>query len=182
MSSWRLGVVVCGLSIAATAASAGPIDSRKDLQVVKDVGTSIERYTAFTIFDDVSMGVTDGVVTLSGSVTMPYKREDIDKRVRRVAGVTSVVDNISVLPVSTWDDALRYRIARAIYGHPNFWNAATMVNPPIHIVVDRGHVALTGAVASEVDRMLAQSLASGSGAFSVTNALKTDAEIRDTLD
>jgi hyperosmotically inducible protein len=57
-----------------------------------------------------------------------------------------------------------------------------MVNPPIHIVVERGKVTLTGVVGSEVDRMVAGSLASGFGAFSVTNALKTDEEMRDVLD
>ena len=57
-----------------------------------------------------------------------------------------------------------------------------MPNPPIHIVVERGRVTLTGVVASDVDRMLARSLASGFGAFSVNSELKTDAEIRDALE
>ena len=52
-----------------------------------------------------------------------------------------------------------------------------MVNPPIHIIVERGHVTLEGVVNSNVDRMLARSLASAFGAFSVTNDLKTDAEV-----
>ena len=52
-----------------------------------DVATSVERYTQFTIFDDVSAKVNDGVVTLTGKVTMPYKRDDIAKRVAKVAGV-----------------------------------------------------------------------------------------------
>jgi hypothetical protein len=37
-------------------------------------------------------------------------------------------------------------------------------------------------VGSEVDRMLARSLATQFGAFSVTNALKTDAEMRAVLE
>ena len=53
-----------------------------------------------------------------------------------------------------------------------------MVNPPIHIVVERGRVTLEGVVNSEVDRMLARSIASSFQAFSVTNNLKTDAEVR----
>src|SRR3954470_10271461 len=57
-----------------------------------------------------------------------------------------------------------------------------MANPPIHIVVERGRVTLTGVVQSNVERMLAQSLAAQFGAFSVTNALKTDAEMRDLLE
>jgi len=163
-------------------AAASSIETRKDFQVLKDVATSVDRYTQFTIFDDVSAYVKDGVVTLTGKVTMPYKRDDIEKRVSRVDGVRTVLDEIAVLPVSQFDDDLRYRIARSIYGHSNFWNYAIMPNPPIHIVVEHGRVTLTGVVNSEVDRMLARTLASQFGAFSVTNALKTDAEMREALE
>jgi osmotically-inducible protein OsmY len=178
----RLTVMAAGLVLTANVALAGSIDTRKDFQVLKDVATSVDRYTQFTIFDDVSASVKDGVVTLTGKVTMPYKRDDIEKRVAKVNGVVTVRDEITVLPVSQFDDELRYRIARSIYGHSNFWNYAIMANPPIHIVVEHGRVTLTGVVGSEVDRMLARSLASQFGAFSVTNALKTDAEMREALE
>ena len=172
------------LLLTAGTAVAGQVDTepRRDFQVFKDVATSVERYTQFTIFDDVSAHVKDGVVTLTGKVTMPYKRNDIAKRVGQVDGVREVRDQIAVLPVSQWDDELRYRIAGSIYNNSNFWNYAIMVNPPIHIVVERGRVTLTGVVQSSVDRALAQSLATQFGAFSVTNALKTDAEVREALE
>ena len=124
----------------------------------------------------------EGVVTLGGKVTMPYKRDDIGKRVAKVEGVKEIRNRIDVLPVSSWDDELRYRIARAIYGNSNFWNYAIMANPPIHIVVEHGRVTLTGVVQSNVDRMLARSLATNFNAFSVTNELKTDAEVRESLE
>jgi len=164
--------------LGATVATAQP----KDFQVLKDVAAKVDSYTQFTIFDDVSASVKDGVVTLTGKVTMPYKRDDIEKRVGKLAGVQSVVDKIEVLPVSQFDDELRYRIARSIYGHSNFWNYAIMPNPPIHIVVERGRVTLTGVVNSNIDRVLARSLATQFGAFSVTNDLKTDAEVQALLE
>jgi hyperosmotically inducible protein len=173
--------VVC-LMIGASAAQAGSIEGRKDFQVLKDVATSVDRYAQFTIFDDVSASVKEGVVTLTGKVTMPFKRDDIERRVAKVAGVRTVDDQITVLPVSTFDDQLRYRIARAIYRNTNFWNYAIMPNPPIHIVVEHGRVTLTGVVGNDVDRMLARSLATQFGALSVTNELRTDAEVRDALD
>ena len=178
----RLMVSAAVLAVTANAALAGSIEPRKDFQVFKDVAASVDRYTQFTIFDDVSASVKDGVVTLTGKVTMPYKRSDIEKRVAKVNGVVTVRDQITVLPVSQFDDELRYRIARSIYGNSNFWNYAIMANPPIHIVVERGRVTLTGVVATEVDRMLARSLATQFGALSVTNALKTDAEMRELLE
>jgi hyperosmotically inducible protein len=182
MLTRKLAAAVFGLLLASTTAGAASVEPRKDFQVLKDVATSVDRYTHFTIFDDVSASVKDGVVTLTGKVTMPYKRDDIEKRVARVDGVRTVHDDIAVLPVSQFDDELRYRIARSIYGHSNFWNYAIMPNPPIHIVVEHGRVTLTGVVNSDVDRTLARSLASQFGAFSVTNALKTDTEMREALD
>ncbi len=171
---WGAALVV----LSATVAAAQP----KDFQVLKDVAAKVGGYTQFTIFDDVNASVKDGVVTLTGKVTMPYKRDDIEKRVGKIAGVQSVVDKIEVLPVSQFDEELRYRIARSIYGHSNFWNYAIMPNPPIHIVVEHGRVTLTGVVNSNIDRVLARSLATQFGAFSVTNDLKTDAEVQALLE
>lgn len=113
---------------------------------------------------------------------MPYKRDDLERRVLRVDGVSAVKNEIAVLPVSAYDNELRFRIARAIYGNPSFWHYASMANPPIHIVVERGHVTLTGVVNNEVERVLARSLATSLGAFSVTNDLKTDAEMAVALE
>jgi hyperosmotically inducible protein len=169
------------LSAVAVPAFAQTMD-RKDFQVLQDVAREVRRYVNYTVFDDVNASIDNGVLTLTGKVTMPYKRSDIEERVARVDGVETVVDRIAVLPVSGFDDELRYRIARAIYGNPNFWHYASMVNPPIHIVVDRGRVTLTGVVQSHVDRMLAHSIATSFGAFSVENALKTDAEMDDVLE
>ena len=166
----------------ALVASVASAQERKDLQVFRDISNSVNRYTQFTIFDNIEALVTDGNVVLSGWVTMPYKKNDIERRVRKIDGVAMVENKIEVLPVSQFDDELRYRIARAIYSNSSFWNYAAMANPPIHIVVNRGRVVLTGVVQSNVERMLARSLATGFGSFEVTNALKTDEEMRAELE
>ena len=158
--------------------STASAQERKDLQIFRDISDQVNRYTQFTIFDDVEASVTQGHVELSGWVTMPFKKDDLERRVRRVDGVNTVNNKIQVLPVSQFDDELRFRIARAIYGNSSFWNYAAMANPPIHIVVNRGRVTLTGVVNSNVERMLARSLATGFGSFEVKNALKTDEEVR----
>jgi len=170
-------VVVLAMSAPAWAAS-----ERKDLQVAHDVSRQVLTYPQFSIFDSVHMQVDNGIVTLTGKVTMPYKKNDIEKRIARIDGVHQVVNKITVLPVSNFDDELRFRIARAIYGNSNFWNYGSMANPPIHVIVENGHVTLDGVVNSSVERMLARSLATGFGAFSVTNELKTDEEMQQTLE
>ena len=155
---------------------------RTNYAIFKDVADQVNRYARFTVFDDVAANVENGVVTLTGHVTMPYKRDDLEKRVAKVTGVAQVQNKISVLPVSIFDDELRFRIARAIYGNSAFWHYAAMANPPIHIIVQNGHVTLTGVVNSNVERALARSLATGFGEFSVKNDLKTDAEMQKVLE
>jgi len=179
-TTWAVAV---GLTLIATAAGADTGEGRKDLQVFNDISKAVTRYAQFTIFDSVEANVKDGVVTLTGRVTMPYKKDAIEKRVAKIDGVRQVRDEITVLPVSQFDDRLRYRIARAIYGNPNFWNYAIMADPPVHIVVEHSRVTLTGVVQSDVERMLARSIAGSQfGVMSVVNNLKTDAEARDALE
>lgn len=165
--------------------AAGPAANpteRKDLQVFNDIADQVNRYTQLTIFDSISASVDDGRVVLSGWVTMPFKKDDLERRVRKVDGVMTVDNKIGVLPVSQFDDELRFRIARAIYSHSSFWNYAAMANPPIRVVVNRGRVTLEGVVQSNVERMLARSLASGFGEFELKNELKTDAEVRESME
>lgn len=172
--------LAAALMIVALAAPAAAEQS--NLELFRDVQKQVLQYSHFTIFDSVKADIDNGVVTLTGKVTMPYKRSDLEKRVARVGGVTRVDNRIEVLPVSPFDDDLRLRIARSIYGNSNFWNYASMVNPPIHIIVERGHVVLEGVVDSNVDRMLARSLASQFGVFSLKNELKTDEEVQAELE
>jgi hyperosmotically inducible periplasmic protein len=176
-----LSVVFVSLCVLGTVPAYAQAE-RKDLQVFNDIANQVNRYTQLTIFDSISASVDDGRVVLSGWVTMPYKRDDIERRVRKVEGVGTIDNKIGVLPVSQFDDRLRFRIARAIYGNSMFWSYANRVNPPIRIVVNHGRVTLEGVVQSNVERQLARSLATGFGEFEVKNALKTDAEIREEME
>jgi len=146
--------------------------------VTAAVARAITNYSRFTIFDDVGLEIDGQRLTLRGKVTMPFKRDEIGQRALAAAPGYTVTNEIEVLPASIHDDTLRRRIARAIYGNPAFWRQAAMPNPPIHIVVDRGRVTLTGVVGSEVDRALARSLAMGNGELSLTSDLRTDAEVK----
>jgi hyperosmotically inducible protein len=169
-------IVMLAMSAPAWAAA------QENLAIFQDVSRQVLRYPQFTIFDSIHAQVDEGVVTLSGKVTMPFKREDLARRVAKVEGVRDVRNEVTVLPVSLFDDELRLGIARAIYGHSNFWTYGAMVNPPIHIIVESGRVTLEGVVNSNIDRMLARSIASSFNAFSVTNNLKTDAEVKADLE
>jgi len=153
-----------------------------NLQTFRAVQKQVLQYTHFTIFDDVNVQVENGAVKLTGKVTMPYKVADIEKRVRNVSGVTRVENQLEVLPVSQFDDELRLGIAQAIYSNPAFRGMVSMVNPPIHVIVDHGHVTLDGVVMNEVDRAIARSIAGSFPAFSIRNELKTEAEVKQDLE
>jgi len=170
----RMITVAIALLIAVTPARAADKDN---LKTFRDVQRQVLQYPHFTIFDSVDAQIDHGVVTLTGKVTMPYKRDDIAKRVSKVASVKEVRNQITVLPVSQFDDDLRVRIARAIYGNGNFRPYAFRANPPIHIIVEHGRVTLEGVVSNRMDSQLAYTAARQvPGVFQVTNNLRVENE------
>jgi len=178
MSRKLLAAAALALMFAAPAFAA---DS-DNLQLFRAVQKQVLQYPHFTIFDNVDVKVNDGAVSLTGKVTMPYKREDIEKRILKVAGVNRVDNHLDVLPVSQFDDQLRVGIAHAIYSNPAFRGMVSMVNPPIHVIVENGHVTLDGVVLNDVDRVIARSIAGNFPAFSIRNELKTEAEVKQELE
>ena len=158
-----------------------PMPAPTAMQLFRSVQRQVLTYPHFTVFDSINASIKDNVVTLTGKVTMGFKRKDLEERVSSIKGIKGINNQIEVLPASQSDEALRNGIANAIYGNSAFANYASQVNPPIHIVVERGRVVLEGVVANNVDRALAYSIASSFQAFSVKNALRTEEEVRKEL-
>ena len=100
----------------------------------------------------------------------------MERLVRGIPGVAGVSDGLKVLPLSDFDNRLRLQVARAIYGDPSFRQYATMALPPVHIIVDNGHVTLTGVVATDFERNIAGIRAAGAGLSfgAVTNDLQVE--------
>lgn len=151
--------------------TAVPLDAQAPDPLVLAVRDAIHSHADYGIFDDVSVELEASAVVLSGWVTTSAKRTAIEKCAARVPGVSSVRNEIRVLPASLEDDDLRQRVARSVYGHPAFWRHASRHNPPIHIIVERGHVTLTGEVETEAEAALARSLAGGARPRSLSSRL-----------
>lgn len=164
-----LGGLLTGLLAAQPAAA-----QLSDAQLGERVVAAAQRCPRFSIFDDVTIGVIDRNVTINGWVTDAAKRDDIARRASRVDGVRTLTNAIVVLPMTEADVRLRLRIARAIYGNALFWRYGSSSNPPIHIIVNRGHVTLAGAVSDETEKSFAYALSHVPGALSVTNHLRVD--------
>ena len=162
-----LGSVVMTVALLAAAGVAGAADRtvapQTDDQVAKEVRHSIVMYSQYTLWDDVNIKVNNGAVELTGAVSQPYKKSDIGKTVQRLPGVTSVTNKLEVLPLSPMDDRLRLQVARAIYGDPSLSRYGVQAVPPIHIIVDNGHVTLTGVVNNTMEKQIAGMRASGAG-------------------
>jgi hyperosmotically inducible periplasmic protein len=129
----------------------------------------------YTIFDNLAFRVEGRTVTLTGSVTRPVLKDDAERAVKEIEGVETVNNQIHVLPLSPFDDRIRFAAFRAIYGASALNRYAHQAMPPVHIIVENGHITLDGVVANEFERNLAYMKAMGvHDAFSVTNNLKVE--------
>ncbi len=128
-------------------------------------------------FDYFALGVKDGVVTVEGQDRTGVGRDEALADIANMPGVKDVIANISVEPVSIFDDGLRLRAARLIYGDSVLSKYAVDPARPIRIVVDNGHITLYGSVDSTMDKQIAGMRANQlPGAFSVENNLQVEAK------
>jgi hyperosmotically inducible protein len=106
-------------------------------------------------------------------VVRPILKSDAENVVKRVEGVEHVVNRVEVLPLSGFDNSIRRRETRAIYGFPSLQRYGLGTQPSIHIIVNNGHVTLTGIVDNQADKNVAYIQANSvPGVFSVTNNLR----------
>ena len=196
---WTLSLVlglvaVSGVASAATnAVGADPSQLRS--KVRRELRTHLSYYS---LFDLLSYRVEGSKVTLMGKVSWPSLKPTAERLVANLEGVTSVENQIEVLPTSFHDDRIRLATTRALfsngflskyawfgshghshgrfYGHP-YGHAYAYVpyQSDIHIIVKNGDVTLEGVVRSKTDSDVAFLMANGVfGAFSVTNNLRVE--------
>lgn len=172
-----LGLLIATLFQAAPAAAAAqnaPAQPRTYLE--REVRHQLVLLPFYTVFDNLKFQVNGNTVTLMGEVVSPGTlKSDAENAVKHVEGVEKVINNIKVLPVSPSDDQIRRAEYRAIFGDPNMLRYAQQAVPPIHIIVENGHVTLVGVVRNEMDKNIAGLRAQGvSGTFSVDNQLQVE--------
>jgi hyperosmotically inducible periplasmic protein len=200
-----LGTALLALTIAAPTVIAqnlapGTPASQEDTQrVVNEVQKKLAGLTTQSVFDWLTFGIKNGVLTLNGFASRPVLKDDAGRVVKNIQGITSVDNQIKVLPYSPNDDRIRAAVYNRIYTQPSLrkYNAnqgnlgraigpgagiaiaaGGITNSPplgfhaIHIIVNNGHVTLYGVVLNKTDSDIAGIQAnSAPGAFSVDNDL-----------
>ncbi|HJT86832.1 MAG TPA: BON domain-containing protein [Bryobacteraceae bacterium] len=145
-------------------------------QMARQIRHNLLTLPYYSIFDDLAFKVDGSVVTLEGACPPepPWDiKTDAANAVKKVPGVTQVVNNIKVLPLSPMDWQIRRAEARAIYGDSNIGTRyGFQALPSIHIIVDNGHVTLEGVVDNQFDDTLIRTRANEvPNVFSVTDNL-----------
>jgi hyperosmotically inducible protein len=177
LNKFILAAAVCGLGIAAAATTENNTTlSAPDAAIAKKLTHEIRMYPRYSIFDNIGFLVNEGRVELTGAVSQPYKKADLGRIAQHIAGVTSVSNELKVLPLSPMDNRLRRQVARAIYRDPALLHDRMGALPSIHIIVDNGHVTLEGVVATDLEKNVAGMRAATAGLSfgQVTNNLQVE--------
>ena len=145
-------------------------------RVMKEVHHELVMLPFYGVFDNLLYKVSpDGTVTLLGEASRPTLKSDAEGVVRKIEGVERVDNQIKVLPVSPNDDRIRRATYRKIYGHSVLSQYQLRAVPPIHIIVENGHVTLEGVVARQMEKQVAGMQANSvSDVFSVENNLRVE--------
>src|SRR5258708_3329929 len=102
--------------------AAGPTGEKKQRSEPKSIANEVRHRLVmlpwYSVFDNLAYKVEGDKVTLYGQVTRPTLKSDAESAVKSIEGVTTVVNNIEVLPLSPMDDQVRRAVYRAVYGDP----------------------------------------------------------------
>jgi len=163
--------VMCLFSLWAGAAGTDP-----GARITREVRHELVTLPYYGVFDNLAYRVApDGTVTLEGQVTRPTLKEDAKNAVKNIEGVTQVINDIEVLPLSPDDDRLRLALYKAIYGSPGLDRYALQAVPSIHIIVKNGNAVLEGVADNQTDKDMAAVRANTvPGLLSVKNNLRVE--------
>jgi len=122
-------------------------------------------------FDFISFTLSGSEVILTGWTVRQTNRDYAYNVVKDIKGIETVVNNIDILPLGSFDMQIRAGTRAALQRHLSryFWGSGS----DIKIVVKRGQIILLGTVSSKTDSDLANIQANSvPNAFKVFNLLR----------
>jgi osmotically-inducible protein OsmY len=118
---------------------------RTDTEIAAAVRQAL-LWDVFVPEDKIQTTVSDGIVTLRGTVEYPSQREDAARAIRNLAGVCAVENQIVIKHLAMLKASLKTAIRDALE------RRAERDASRIQLDVDEGHVTLSGAVHSWTER------------------------------
>src|SRR3984957_10196956 len=172
IASIVLLAMTLGLVSLPASAMAQNQEPKAQQNMIKEIRHQLVLLPWYSVFDNLSFRIEGSKVILLAQVVKPTLKSDAEAAVKGVEGVSSVQNDIEVLPNSPMDDQLRRAVYRAIYSEPGLSRYALSAVPSIHIIVKNGNVTLEGVADNDTDKNLAGLRANGvPNVFSVTNNL-----------
>jgi hyperosmotically inducible protein len=142
-------------------------------KLVREIRHELIMLPYYGVFDNLAFQLQGRTVILEGQVANSVLKPDAENVVKRVEGVEKVINKIQVRPPSPMDQRIRQQVYHAIYGYGPLFKYANLSIPPIHIIVQNGHVTLEGVVNNETDKGLCtMRVRQVPSVFSVTNNLR----------
>ena len=174
-----LTIAILGVSTVDVSAQRYTSNNVSPRTIEQKVFKELIKLNYYGVFDNLKYKVDGNTVTLYGKVVQPITKKSAERVTRRIAGVGNVVNNIEVLPLSSFDDSIRLQTLRTFQTRGgSLYRYFLGANPSVRIIVDRGHVELEGYVANRGDYNLMNILANGVfGTFSVRNNLIVEKEM-----
>src|SRR6267378_5156128 len=196
----RVAAAVVGLAL--VLAGAQPLLDADEKSSVEQIRKELLQLPYYGVFDFLAFSYEKGTVTLMGYAYHSTLKHDAARAAKRASGVDQVIDQVEELPVSQFDDELRWRAYYAIYrdpflsryapgggllwGHRHGFGAGfhamspsrfpgmePLGDYPLHVIVKHGTITLLGVVDNESDKTVA-----GMRARGVENELVVEKEGR----
>lgn len=147
-------------------------------EIEKKIFKEINMLPFYGVFDNITFKFDGSTVTLNGSVVRPTPKSSIENIVEDMKGVSRVINNIEVLPLSSFDNQIRAQTLRTFANRGGSLGRYIQEPlPSVRIIVANGRVSLEGYVSNKSDADLATVLANSvTGVFSVQNNLIVDKE------
>lgn len=161
--AWAVAILFVSASVQSQSVSSTKLPKnagKNDYNLDRSIRHQLQELPFYSVFDIISFTVDGEKVTLTGQVQRTTLKDHAEGAVKSLEGVSTVINNIEVLPHSSTDHELRRNVYRTIFEDPTLQKYAIQALPSIHIIVKNGVVSLEGSVDSEADRALAGNLVS----------------------
>src|SRR5687767_12770975 len=114
---WFVTIGLAVLIFASSGSGGFAAYAPQSAKIIREVRHELVTLPYYGVFDWLEYEVTpDNTVILRGQVIRPITKSEAESRVKDIEGVSRVVNEIEVLPLSPMDDRLRIALYRAIYG------------------------------------------------------------------